>query len=459
MDIDRLINIWVERFNEHYTNYLFSEQEPRYYVKIFFLYSYNLFNRLGREWNEYIEKYSELFRRDPSNDYYGSRNPCEPNDSEARKNSLEWGTIFEIVNKIGFPYNDSAKTKLLANAKKYLSQAKQSPEVNFHDIMLCSAVENLPDYFEEIREWIPTWISSHIQTYETSVHQLIAYLNALKNIPHTDDIKTELINRISSWVVSPTETPRRQILIWARLATRLEWTGIFPNSEAQPKLKTNFFQNLNSVHDLDWANRPIILEAAYKLSDSEGRESIKNEIARQITPSRFFKFKEIFPFLNERDELSELQSEVEEIGEKCQSSPSIELCKRCMSDPQGRCWIRILAKVTGVTPWTHGPFEVADVVIYTFDQGIYFVIKANPITRQRGEGDVLYRQCTELFSNDHALVIYWNTHDTAPTVIERIREAAASMRTNPRFEIIDKKYIRQIHRQYREVIERGALPP
>lgn len=456
MDIDRLIKIWVEPFNEHYTNYLFNEQEPRYYEKQFFLYSYNLFNRLGGDWGEYIKQYSELFRRDPSNDYYGSRNPCELIEDKARKNSLEWAVIFEIVNKIGFPYNNSAKTKLLDNAKKYLSMAKQSPVINFHDIMLCSAVENLPDYFKEIREWIPSWVSTHIQTPETSVHQLIAYLNALKNISHTDDIKSELIKRVSSWVGSPTETSRRQILIWARLATRLEWTGVFSNSEAQLKLKTNFFQNLNSVHDIDWANRPIILETAYKLSDSDRKESIKSEIARQITPSRFFKFKEIFSFLNERDELAELQSDVEKIREKCQSSPTIELCKRCMSEPQGECWIRILSKITGRTPWTHGPFEVADIVIYTFDQGIYFVIKANPITRQRGEGDVLYRQCTKLFSNDHALVIYWNPHDTAPAVIERIREVAASMSTNPRFEIIDKKYIRQI---YKEVMERGALPP
>lgn len=453
MDINRLIKIWIEPFNEYYPNYLFSEQEPRYYVKQFFLYSYNLFNRLGKDWNEYIEKYLELFRRDPSNDYYGRRNPCEPTREEAIRNSLEWAVIFEIVNKIGFPYNDSAKTKLLHNAKRYLSIAQQSPEINFHDIMLCSAVENLPDYFKEIREWIPTWISNHVQTSETSVHQLIAYLNALKNIPNTDDIKTKLINRISSWCISPTETPRRQILIWARLSTRLEWTDIFSNSEAQLKLKTNFFQNLNSVHDIDWPNRPIILEAAYLLSDPNEKEHMKLNISQQVTPSRFFKFKEIFPFLRDNVELDELQNEIEIIKEKCRQSPSRELCQRCMNDPQGECWIRVLAKIKGVTPWTHGPFEIADIVIYTLESGVYFVIKANSINQQRGEGDILYRQCTELFSNDHALVLYWNPHDTAPMVIERIRRLATSMETNPRFEVVDKKYIRQVYQRYKEVTE------
>jgi len=124
------------------------------------------------------------------------------------------------------------------------------------------------------------------------------------------------------------------------------------------------------------------------------------------------------------------------------------MCKSCVDHKKGECWIRILSKITGVRPWTHGPFEVADVVVYTFQKGIYFVIKAKEITKQRGEGDVLHRQCTQLFKNDHALVIYWNTFDTHPSVIEKIRDIASSMETNPRFEVIDKEYIRQVYKQY-----------
>lgn len=120
-----------------------------------------------------------------------------------------------------------------------------------------------------------------------------------------------------------------------------------------------------------------------------------------------------------------------------------------MTEPQGECWIRILSKITGRDPWTHGPFEVADVVIYALERGIYFVIKAEPITKQRGEGDVLHRQCTTLLSNDHALVLYWNPFDTAPMVVENIRKIASSMSTNSRFEVVDKKYVRQIYKSYK----------
>lgn len=65
-----------------------------------------------------------------------------------------------------------------------------------------------------------------------------------------------------------------------------------------------------------------------------------------------------------------------------------------------------------------------------------------------GKGDVLYRQCVSLFSVDHALVLYLNLFDTAPIVIEEIKKAALTSKTNPVFEIIDQKYVRQIYRKY-----------
>jgi hypothetical protein len=190
------------------------------------------------------------------------------------------------------------------------------------------------------------------------------------------------------------------------------------------------------------------MDALYKLSTGRIKNTINDKIASEITPSIFFKLKNIFHFLDENNELIELQNEISKIKEKCIQSPSRELCRTCMSESRGRCWIRILSKVTGVAPWSHGGNEVADVVVYTLAQGIYFVIKSNSITSQRGEGDILYRQCTQLFSSDHALVLYWNPSDTHPSVIENIKKIASSIRTNPRFEVVDKKYIRQVYNYY-----------
>ena len=458
MDMNELIDQWLRHHNEKYVEYLFNEREPRWHTKQFFLYSYRLILRLGhdRDWVEYVERYKDLFRRDPSNDYYGHRSPID--SEKARENSLEWANTFELVGLVGFPYNKSAKEKMLKNAHRYIEEAKASPEKDNHDIMLCSAVKFLPQEFKGYRDWLLSWISEYINTSDPTPHQIIAYLNVLED-SHGYDLRDRLLKKLLSWIKSPSGTSRRQILIWARLSTRLEWISQFSNPDMQKLLKENFFKCLNEIHSIEWHNLPIILEAAYKLSDFRKKESIQNEIARRITPPRFFKFKEIFPFLDEREEYPELQSEVEKIKEKCRQSPSRELCKRCMKEPQGECWIRILAKVTDTTPWTHGPFEIADVVIYTLERGVYFVIKANPITQQRGEGDVLYRQCSDLFSNNHALILYWNPYDTAPMVIERIRRLAASMRTNPRFEVIDKKYIRQVYKQYKEITRNGAPPP
>lgn len=459
MKLNELIDQWLRHHNEKYTEYMFNEKEPRWHTKQFFLYSYRLLLRLGhdRNWEEYIERYKDLFRRDPSNDYYGRRSPVDP--ERAWDNSLEWANIFELVGLVGFPYNESAKEKMLKNAYRYLEEAKSSMERDCHDIMICSAVKFLPKEFEGYREWLLDWISKYISTSDPTPHQIIAYLSVIEDVQNHEDLRERLLSKLLSWIKSPTETARRQILIWARLSTRLNLIFKFLNSDIQKLLKENFFKCLEEIHSIEWHNLPIILEAAYKLSDPEVKESIQDKVSRRITPSRFFKFKEIFPFLDEKEDYLELQNEIETIKEKCRQSPSRELCMRCMKEPQGECWIRILAKVTGTTPWTHSPFEVADVVIYTLDKGIYFVIKANPITQQRGEGDVLYRQCTQLFSNDHALVLYLNPHDTAPAVIEKIRTQANSMATNPRFEVVDKKYIRQIYRRYKEMTKSAALSP
>ena len=66
----------------------------------------------------------------------------------------------------------------------------------------------------------------------------------------------------------------------------------------------------------------------------------------------------------------------------------------------------------------HSGYEIADTVIYEYHRGTYIVMKADPITRQIGEGDVLFRQCVSLFSKPYALVLYLNPYETAPFVIE-----------------------------------------
>jgi hypothetical protein len=232
------------------------------------------------------------------------------------------------------------------------------------------------------------------------------------------------------------------------LATRLEWCLELSDKDIQKLIKTNLLGCLQDIHQLDWYNIHIIIESLYKFSSEREKIQFNGKIANEITPSIFFKLKDIFYFLDETNELHELQNEISKVKEKCIQSPSRELCRTCMNEPKGTCWIRILSKITGVAPWSHGGFEVADVVVYALEQGIYFVIKSKDITGQRGEGDVLYRQCTQLFSNDHALVLYWNPSDTHPSVIENIKKNASAIRTNPRFEVVDKKYIRQVYSYY-----------
>lgn len=456
---NELIDAWIKHHNKNYTNYCCECKEPRWHTKQFFLYSYKLLNRLNNDnrWTDYLSKYSDIFRRDPANDYYGYRDPNDPDFDKAWKNSLEWANLFELNSLVGFPYNNSAKEKMLNRVGNFLSKALQFPSRCSHDIMICSAIEFMPEHFEFLSNIFFEWIDEYTTKNEVTPHQLIAYINALKGFNKYDYLKNNLVDRLISWIRDPGESSRRQILIWARLATRLEWCLEVSDKEIQGLIKNNFLKCLREIPQSpqsDWYNIPIILEAFYKLSTPSNKEKINDKISREITPSIFFKLKDIFYFLNEGEELIELQDEVVAVKEKCRQSPSKALCQKCMSEPQGKCWIRILSKITGVAPWTHSGFEVADVVVYTLEQGIYFVIKSNDITSQRGEGDVLYRQCTQLFNNDHALVLYWNPSDTHPSVIENIRRIATSIRTNPRFEVVDKKYIRQIYNHYMLNFER-----
>ena len=449
MNNNDLVDYWIRHHNEKYFEYLLKEDEPRYGLKTFFLNSFYLFKTFGSAWEPYLEKYQDIFKRDPSNDYYKYRNPLVTIVEEKRKNALEWTTLFEIISQVGYPYNVSAKDNLLKYSKEFLSKGQHSPNSEWIDFMLSSAVANLPDDFRFLKDWLPSKISEYITLTDRTPHQYIAYLNALKVYEKENELKTTIIKKLIKWIESPSGNPNGQILVWARLITRLNWLSEIKGSKIQNIIKSNFLETLNKVHSVEWSNSPMILEAFYYCSSVEEKKEILYRIGYEITPSSFFKFHELFPFINPFDEALDVNDEVLSIKEKCESNPPLEKCLDCIKNKKGDCWTRIIAKVTETAPRLHSGYEVADVVIYKLSHGIYIVIKANPIMKQRGEGDILFRQCVSLFSTDHALVIYFNSHETAPIVIESIRKAAASMsKTNPRFEVIEPKYIRQIYNRY-----------
>ena len=100
MKIEKLIEKWLKSHNEKYLIYYFNEKEPRWHVKQFFLQSYYFFKQLNKDnsWREYIKDYCKLFRRDPSNDWYGKRSPIGPKKSW--ENSIEWTNVFYIIHDI-----------------------------------------------------------------------------------------------------------------------------------------------------------------------------------------------------------------------------------------------------------------------------------------------------------------------------------------------------------------------
>ncbi|WXG40448.1 MAG: hypothetical protein WED07_06475 [Candidatus Freyarchaeum deiterrae] len=201
-----------------------------------------------------------------------------------------------------------------------------------------------------------------------------------------------------------------------------------------------FGSALVSFHRI--TNNKIDIEFTY-----EGKNGKRQ--AKLVLTDIFSKLFELFPFINEQDEAIEVEEEVLTIKEKCKSSVSLEECYDCMNNKKADCWIRILSKVTKTKPSLHSGDEIADKVIYMLSQATYIVVKAEPIMKQRGEGDILYRQCSSLFSNDNASIFYLNPHETAFSVIEGIKKAASVSIKNPQFEVIDHKYIRQIYKKYK----------
>lgn len=441
-----LTDYWITKHNEKYYRYLTSIREPRYSVKTFFLNSYYLFRTLGKEWESYLERYPNLFRRDPANDYYKYRDPTK--SSVERRNSLEWTTAFEIAAEIGFPHNESATRDFLKYSKKFLEKAMRSPNAKWVDFMLASAVAHLPDEYVEVKEWFPSQLEKYMQNENLGPNQLMIYLKALGQCEGHSELRSRIVSRLITWIQNPVGTTRKQIVIWARLITRMQWLEDIAKSGIKEIIEDRFIRSLGNVFQVDWSNAPMILEAYCLCTDKSEKNHIQSILGRKLTPSAFFKFQELFEFLNLKDDALDVKDDVVKIKEKCKSSVSLDECKNCMDNKRGDCWIRILAKLTDTEPRLHSGYEIADKVIYSLQQGVYIVIKASPITKLAGEGDVLYRQCGSLFSIDHALVLYLNPCETAPFVIEEIRKAASNSAKNPRFEVIDHKYIRQMYKEY-----------
>jgi len=186
--------------------------------------------------------------------------------------------------------------------------------------------------------------------------------------------------------------------------------------------------------------------------DERGSDSDFNYVKKTLQkymPNMEGKFWQLFPFIRPQEEALEFEDEVLKIKEKCKSNISSKECKECMEKKKDDCWIRIISKLTNTNPNLHSGYEVADCVIYDLSQAIYFVIKAKPIKKLKSEGDVLFRQCSSLFSRDNAIVFYLNPYETANHIIEKIREAASNYKTNPSFGVIPPRYIRQMYKKYK----------
>lgn len=441
-----LANYWIAKHNKHYSKYLMSYKEPRYDLKTFFLYSYHFFKTLEEGWGDYLVGYSNLFRRDPADDYYKYRDPTD--EERGRQNSLEWVAAFEIFAEVGFPHNESATDDFLKYSRMFLEKAKRSPSLEWMDFILCSAVANLPTRYGVIKKWLPSQLEKYVKEGNPSPHQLMIYLKALSRYEDQKELRNQTLSKLIEWIKNPGGTFERQVNIWARLITRMQWLPELSNGETKRIIVDNFVRSLSAVYSVEWSNSPMVLEASYLIADNEKKKEIEQILANGLAPASFIGLRELFDFLISEDEALEVQDAARKVKEKCKGSISQKECRDCITNKKGDCWIRILSKLTHTEPKLHSGYEVADKVIYSLQQGIYIVVKTEEIPKQVGEGDVLYRQCVSLFSVDHALVLYLNLFDTAPIVIEEIKKVASTSKTNPVFEIIDQKYVRQIYREY-----------
>jgi hypothetical protein len=164
-------------------------------LKAFFLYSYNLFKTLGKGWENYLIGYSNLFRRDPANDYYKYRDPTE-GGTQGRLNSMEWIAAFEIVAEVGYPHNESAKRNFLKYSRTFIDKARNSPDSEWMDFLLSSAIAHLPTEYESIGEWLPSQLEKYSKEGYRSPHQLMIYLKALSRYGDQSELRAKILSKL-----------------------------------------------------------------------------------------------------------------------------------------------------------------------------------------------------------------------------------------------------------------------
>lgn len=191
MILMELMNRWIEYFNRFYPKYIQLEKEPRYQMKQFFFYCYNFFKRMGGIWDEYNSRFCELFLIDPSNDFYGKRDPTiDSGQIKKWQKGLEWIIIFQIVSEIGFPHNISAEDKLLDNARINIEKIKSNPEGDYNILMICSAITYLSNNFSDLGGWFKQWLETkQDELIGLDLYKNVAYYSALLFIQDTEDIQ------------------------------------------------------------------------------------------------------------------------------------------------------------------------------------------------------------------------------------------------------------------------------
>jgi len=309
-----LTHYWIAKHNEHYYQYLSNYQEPRYSLKTFFLYSYYLFKTLGKGWEHYLVGYSNLFRRDPSSDYYKYRDPIDT--TRGRLNSMEWIAAFEIAAEVGFPHNESAKRNFIEYSRMFLEKARKSPNSGGVDFMLSSAVAHLPAEYNTIREWLPSQLEKYLQEGSKSPHQLMIYLGALRECENQNDLRAKILLELIEWIKKPSGTSQKHVLIWARLIARMQWLEELSNPEIKQIILENFARSLDAVQNVDWFNSAIILEALYLVADGKERKDIERILVEHLAPAAFVQLNELFDFLNLNDDALDVENEVYKIKEK-----------------------------------------------------------------------------------------------------------------------------------------------
>ena len=236
-----------------------------------------------------MEDYCKIFRRDPSNDWYKYRSPVD--NGYAWRNSFEWVNTLEIISEVGFPYKEvSVKKNMLKYLKFFSNEALKSPNQNGHDFMLMSVIKVFNKEFSSLKKDFIKWLKNEIKNDDFTPHQLTAYMTFLRNESDYIELYNDVEKKLIAWINNPSDTVDRQLLIWARLLTRLEWWEAY--SDLKCLMIDNFIKNFESVNHLNYNNQSIILEAIFVTLSEKEREEFQQDIERLIIPAKLYRIKE-----------------------------------------------------------------------------------------------------------------------------------------------------------------------